>query len=146
MTTATWTVWSISNDANCTPDGQLDAFLAGLTPPSLRGDADGDGQVQFSDFVILSENFTMDGQYTTGDFDKDGVVQFSDFVILSDAFGTSGGAVAAAVPEPATGLLALMGIVGLAAMRCTSAREPLLGRLPGIGPCGQRHEQLGHGP
>ncbi len=69
---------------------QLDAFLAGLTPNSLRGDADGDGEVQFSDFVILSGNFTNAGQYTDGDFDKDGEVQFSDFVILSGAFGTVG--------------------------------------------------------
>ncbi len=90
-------------DANCTPGDQLDAFLASLDPASLRGDADGDGQVQFSDFVILSENFTMDGQYTDGDFDKDGVVQFSDFVILSESFGQMGGAVASAVPEPNTG-------------------------------------------
>ena len=100
-------------DANCTPDGQLDGFLATLNPPSLRGDADGDGQVQFSDFVILSENFTLDGQYTDGDFDKDGVVQFSDFVILSESFGQTGGAVAAAVPEPASWGLFCMGIVCL---------------------------------
>ncbi len=97
-------------DANCTPDGQLDDFLASLSPASLRGDADGDGQVQFSDFVILSENFTNAGEYTDGDFDKDGVVQFSDFVILSDSFGQSG-AVAAAVPEPSS--IALLGLGGL---------------------------------
>ncbi len=105
-------------DANCTSDDQLDAFLAGLNPPSLRGDADGDGQVQFSDFVILSENFATPGQYTDGDFDKDGDVQFSDFVILSERFGQSGGAVAATVPEPSTWtLLAISGLAACLAYR-----------------------------
>ena len=98
-------------DANCTPDDQLDGFLASLDPPSLRGDADGDGEVQFSDFVILSENFGSAGQYTDGDFDKDAEVQFSDFVILSGNFGQSGGAVAAAVPEPAGMTLAVIGLL-----------------------------------
>ncbi len=89
-------------DANCTPDEQLDDFLASLDPPSLRGDADGDGEVQFSDFVILSENFGSPGEYTDADFDKDGEVQFGDFVILAESFGQSGtGGIAAAVPEPA---------------------------------------------
>jgi hypothetical protein len=92
-------------DANCTPLDQLDDFLASLDPPSLRGDADGDGEVQFTDFVILSNNFGNPGDYTSGDFDKDGVVQFSDFVILSSNFGQTGGAAAlASVPEP-SGLL-----------------------------------------
>ncbi len=107
------------HDANCTPDGQLDAFLAALDPPSLRGDADGDGEVQFSDFVILSENFGDSGGYTRGDFDKDGEIQFSDFVILSENFGLTGGAEAAAVPEPsAVALIGLGGvIVGLTRRR-----------------------------
>jgi hypothetical protein len=97
-------------DANCTPDDQLDDFLANLVPPSLRGDADGDGTVQFTDFVILSNNFGQPGEYTDGDFDKDAVVQFSDFVILSDNFGMSGAA-AAAVPEPSS--VALFGLAAL---------------------------------
>ncbi len=104
-------------DANCTPGDVLDDFLANLVPPSLRGDADGDGEVQFSDFVILSENFANPGVYTDGDFDKDGEVQFSDFVILSENFGQSGGAMAAAVPEPSTALLLAIGLAGLAFCR-----------------------------
>ena len=100
-------------DANCTPDGQLDDFLAALDPPSLRGDADGDGEVQFSDFVILSDNFGNPGDYTSGDFDKDGEVQFSDFVILSENFGQTGGGAAAAVPEPSSLSLLLLGLLSL---------------------------------
>ncbi len=46
----------------------------------IKGDADGDGHVQFSDFLILSSNFGMPGQYTDRDLDSDGDLQFSDFL------------------------------------------------------------------
>ncbi len=63
-------------------------FTTGEGGGSLPGDIDGDGQVQFSDFVILAENFgTSVDPGTNGDIDGDGVVQFSDFVILSENFG-----------------------------------------------------------
>jgi hypothetical protein len=46
------------------------------------------------------------------------LVQFSDFVILANNFGQTAGGVAA-VPEPAAGLLLLLGsaLLGLAARR-----------------------------
>jgi hypothetical protein len=100
------------SDANCTPANQLDAFL--MDQGFIKGDADGSGEVQFPDFVILANNFGNPGQYTDGDFDKDGLVQFPDFVILADNFGQSAGA-AAAVPEPSTALLGLVGLMGLVA-------------------------------
>lgn len=99
------------SDANCIPNRELDRFLRILDPPSLRGDADGDGAVQFPDLVILSENFGQPGQYTDGDFDKDSVVQFGDLVILSTKFGMSGGSVAAAAPEPSS--LVTLGLASL---------------------------------
>jgi hypothetical protein len=100
-------------DANCTPVDQLDDFLASIG--SLRGDADGDGEVGFSDFVILSNNYNAPGEYTDADFDKDGTVAFGDFVLLSNNYGQSA-AGAAAVPEPAglsllgLGMLLLLGV------------------------------------
>ncbi len=78
------------------------AFLADNGFP--KGDADGDGQVQFSDFVIVSENFDQAGQYTDGDLDKDGVVQFGDSSILSENFGMAAGAAAITAPAPASSL------------------------------------------
>lgn len=67
----------------------------------LNGDADFDGEVQFSDFLILSENFgRADSKWSVGDFDSDGLVGFPDFLILSGNFGNTA-PTAAAVPEPA---------------------------------------------
>lgn len=58
---------------------------------SVAGDADRDGEVSFSDFLILSENFgkEVDAVWEEGDFDADGKVSFSDFLILSANFGKS---------------------------------------------------------
>ncbi len=88
-------------DLNCAcGSGIKDGLLAELG--LLEGDFDGDGEVAFADFVVLSENFgqTVDS-YTAGDIDCDGEVAFADFVVLAENFGKRGGAVAAAVPEPA---------------------------------------------
>lgn len=97
-------------DANCTPAEGLDDFLAsnGL----LRGDADGDKQVQFTDLVILSDNFGNPGQYTDGDFDKDGTVQFGDLAILAENFGQMAAATAT-VPEPSAAMLLLTVVIML---------------------------------
>ena len=54
-------------DANCAPAESLAETLAAAN--LIIGDANGDGEVQFADFVILSDNFGAAGQYTDGDFD-----------------------------------------------------------------------------
>lgn len=53
------------------------------------GDADGDGEVAFSDFLLLSANFgkQVDAVWADGDFNEDGKVEFADFLILSANFG-----------------------------------------------------------
>ena len=96
-------------DADCNCDGDLAALLTALG--TLNGDADGDKQVQFPDFVILANNFGKAGTFTKGDFDCDGTVQFPDFVILANNFGKTGAGAAAAVPEPSS--LTLIGLAGL---------------------------------
>ncbi|NLF33282.1 MAG: hypothetical protein GX591_20650 [Planctomycetes bacterium] len=54
------------------------------------GDADGDGDVDLDDFVILKQNFgaapLADGR---ADFDFDGDIDLDDFVILKQSFGTA---------------------------------------------------------
>jgi hypothetical protein len=78
----------------------------------LGGDVNLNGTVDFSDFQILSSNFSGSGIWTGGDLDGTGTVNFSDFQILSSNFGATGPAPAiaagAAVPEPAT--IALIGL------------------------------------
>gem|GEM_PF-1142518 len=55
-----------------------------------NGDIDGDGQVAFSDFLVLSRNFgATDADLSMGDIDCDGQVAFSDFLVLSRNFGQS---------------------------------------------------------
>ena len=80
------------------------------------GDADLDGVVGFSDFLILSKSFGLQGTtWSDGDFDGNDQVTFADFLILSQSFGSTIGdveAIAAAepVPEPHSARLFLVGI------------------------------------
>ena len=94
------------------PTGSLDFVLEQI--PSLPGDLDGNGLVEFDDFLTLSGNFGLDNDaapaYTSGNIDMQGGVDFDDFLTLSGNFGQT--AATAAVPEPATGLLlAIAGLV-----------------------------------
>jgi hypothetical protein len=52
------------------------------------GDADGDDDVDFADFLVLAENFGRDDDPTSadGDFNGDHVVDFADFLILQQNF------------------------------------------------------------
>ena len=62
-----------------------------VADPASVGDLDGDGEVGFGDFLILSSNFGQDvqGGAADGDLDEDGSVQFADFLALSNNFGKS---------------------------------------------------------
>jgi len=86
--------------------------LVGCNPDSL-GDLDGNGTVEFADFLVLSQNFgsEVDG-HAAGDIDCNGTVEFADFLVLSQNFGTTVGG-AESVPEP-SGLW----LMSFAAMFC----------------------------
>ena len=91
---------------------------------ALDGDADGDGEVQFSDFTRLAISFGNSGDWTQGDFDRDGLVQFGDFVLLANNFGRtafSAAAAAASVPEPTACALLLGGLLLIYRRRDRSA-------------------------
>ena len=61
----------------------------GLPPElCLPGDLDGNGSIDFPDFLLLSANFGFeDATPQDGDLSGDGIVSFADFLILSTNFG-----------------------------------------------------------
>jgi hypothetical protein len=94
--------------------------------PNSQGDLDGNGSVEFADFLVLSANFGSEvGSHTEGDIDCSGDVAFADFLIMSANFGSTVGAEAASVPEPSA--LALLSFAGLS-IKCspTKSGHPLL--------------------
>lgn len=73
--------------------------------PSTFGDFDGDGEVGFSDFLIISANFGLAADsHKQGDANCDGFVGFSDFLHHSSWFGVSlsNSMDIVSVPEPST--------------------------------------------
>ena len=98
------------NDMNCAcGTGLGDSILDAID--SVAGDLDGDGTVDFGDFLEMSQNFGDEGEYTDGDLNCDGLVDFGDYLILSANFGENGGPgllppnKLATIPEPAGHLL-----------------------------------------
>jgi len=85
----------------------------------LTADFDHDGDVDGNDFLILQSGLglTMQVDNTNGDANGDGVVDGADFPIWESLFGSTfaeqSPVVAATVPEPATAVLLLLGIVAI---------------------------------
>jgi len=75
------------------------------------GDIDGNGKVDFADFLVLSNNFGMDVEgHKFGDIDCNGSVEFADFLTLSNNFGSTVQA-AATVPEPSGRMVLALGLM-----------------------------------
>lgn len=91
-------------DTLCATADTIDAILTAGN--LIKGDGDGNGTVEFADFLKLSSNFGAAGNYQDGNYDLIGGVEFADFLTLSSNFGQSNAAVAA-VPEPSAALLAI---------------------------------------
>jgi len=83
------------------------------TAVPLPADANRDGRVDLTDFGRLKSFFGSAFGPQRGDFDGNGQVDLSDFGILKTNFGRTSAA-GAAVPEPATATLAVMGLLGVA--------------------------------
>ncbi|MFW6154921.1 MAG: hypothetical protein ACOC95_06875 [Planctomycetota bacterium] len=68
-----------------------DVQVSSGAPVCNPGDADGDGDVDLDDFVILKNNFGVAEGATCdmGDFDGDGDVDLDDFVLLKNNFGAT---------------------------------------------------------
>lgn len=106
------------NDLNCTSPEDLAAALSAVG--LLQGDTDGDGAVDFEDFVTLAANFGGPGSYTEGDLDRNGQVEFDDFVLLSLNFGTT--LEARPVPEPSLGIMLLPVLAAACVVRARRTR------------------------
>ena len=106
-----------------------------LAPPELQhvADTNGDGLVDFSDFLILADNFGKRRTGThRGDFNGDRNVDFEDFLFFADHFGF-GTEEVAAVPEP-TSLGQVIAVALL--LLCSRRRSPHKERNnPSIHPC-----------
>lgn len=86
---------------------------------AVPGDADGNGVVEFEDFLLVAENFNMPGDWTMGDFTGDGQVNFTDFIVTSNNFGSSATVASgvASIPEPQSQLYGWLAVIGLAFYR-----------------------------
>lgn len=85
---------------------------------TIPGDINLDGKVNFADLLVLAQHYGMqDAGWTGGDLNGTGTVDFSDLLTLAQNYGAGTGAAFAAVPEPATFGLGLMGLGMLARRR-----------------------------
>ncbi len=95
----------------------IDAASATVTiiGSGLAGDANGDGTVNFKDYIVLEGNFgKTNATWAMGDFDADGTVNFKDYIILEGNFGKSAAAPAPAAQMTSATLSSVVGPVALA--------------------------------
>ena len=88
---------------------------------ALQGDADGDQDVDITDFNALASHFDPDGataphSWTEGNFNGDNTIDITDFNFLASNFASDGYGISV-IPEPTSFLLALLGLILLAGTR-----------------------------
>ena len=68
---------------------------------------------------LVVANFNMPGDWTMGDFTGDGQVNFTDFIVTSNNFGSSATVASgvASIPEPQSQLYGWLAVIGLAFYR-----------------------------
>ena len=99
--------------------GYFDDLQASLVPPtpSVLGDYNSNNIVDAADYTVWRDHFGQAFTLPNRDTNNSGNVNAQDYTFWKGRFGATSGAGAlsgGAVPEPATGLLALLGLCGLA--------------------------------
>lgn len=103
------------------PSGFAEAWMAIVSPlanPANPGDVNQDGRVDRADLAVMLSNFGAEcgAGFYQGDLDADRALTMNDIMFWRRHFGTSYPAnSAAAVPEPASTTLALIGLLAAAA-------------------------------
>ncbi len=82
--------------------------ISDLLITNAPGDFNGDEVVDIADYEIMVSNFNSLGSFEDGDFDFNGRINLKDFVAFVEAFNAGGNA--AAVPEPSSAILLLLGL------------------------------------
>lgn len=85
----------------------------------IVGDLDGNGAVEFADFLRLAEGFNQPGSYSSGDLTFNGHVDLADFSAFRRAFAeaAAGEPAVSAVPEPSSASLFLASVFALPLLR-----------------------------
>jgi hypothetical protein len=86
---------------------------------SLPGDANEDGSVNFSDLLILAQNYNKTGTATwqQGDFTQDKAVGFPDLLVLAQHYGQSNLTAPGLSEVPEPGAIGMIVLGALAAVR-----------------------------
>ncbi len=103
-------------------DGVLAVVATGLT-----GDYNDDGVVDAADYTVWRDSFGQSGSDLPADGDGNGTVDEADYVVWKSHYGdtagsgsTTGGAALAAVPEPASLVMLILGLLTIRFIRRTS--------------------------
>ena len=104
------------SDVALTPD----QFLSPGTNYS-PGDANYDGDVDGDDAAILATNWLMETEagWAAGDFNEDGIVDDIDATIMATNWGAGPGGGNVAVPEPASLVMIVVGLMSILLLRRT---------------------------
>ena len=77
------------------------------------GDTNLDSNVDSRDFLVLSRNFGMQGDWANGDFNATGEIDFADLLLLANGFARS--SAVASMPESEISIgLVVLGVFALA--------------------------------
>ena len=88
-----------------------------IAQSDMPGDTNGDGIVDFPDFLMVTTTYGLEAAYVPTDFDDSGTVDFPDFLTLAGNYGST---FPVAVPEPSS----LMSLLMLIAVGDWERRRP----------------------